>query len=53
MQVVKINTLGIVPNGFKVITAQQEYRFVVRKRGQWIAKINKQMKIYHPQFEDA
>jgi len=53
MRVEKINTLGIIPNGFKVTTTQQEYRFVVRKKDQWIAKINKQMKIALSTFKDA
>ncbi len=42
-RVEKTNTLGIVPNGIKVITANKEYRFVVKKRNQWLAKINQQI----------
>jgi len=36
------NSFSIIPNGFKVITSShQKYRFVVKNRNQWIAKINK------------
>jgi hypothetical protein len=35
----KANTLGLVPNGFKVVTADAEFRFVVSRRTRWIGKI--------------
>lgn len=37
-------TLWIIPNGLKVIAEQREYKFVVNKRNQWVAEINKLLK---------
>ncbi len=44
-EVKKMNTLGIIPNALKVVTKQTEYKFVVKKRNQWIDKINKQIEM--------
>lgn len=43
-RVEKTNTLGIIPNGLKVVTANGKYKFVVRKRNQWFTKINEQIR---------
>ncbi len=41
LKVEKVNTMGIVPNGMKVITKEKNYQFVVNGRSQWIDEINK------------
>ena len=41
LNVEKVNTMGIVPNGMKVITKEKNYKFVVNGRSKWIEKINK------------
>ncbi len=52
VRVEKTKTLGIIPNGMKVIAMDNEYRFIVKKRNQWVAEINKQIKIAHLKFEN-
>ena len=45
-QVKIIKTLGIISNGLKVVTKQEEYKFVVKNRKQWVTEINKQIEIF-------
>ena len=40
-KVEKCSTLGLVPNGIKIITAEKNYKFVVFKRKEWINEIKK------------
>jgi len=42
-QVQKSTTLGIIPNSFEVIALEDTFKFVVKKRNEWIRKIETQI----------
>ena len=44
-RVEKSNTLGLIPNAVKVITADGEFRFVVLNRKRWIEKIRHEIEL--------
>ena len=41
VRVEKRSTLGIIPNGVKIVSKEKDYKFVVQKRTSWINEIEK------------